>query len=282
MKKNIHMKRKPIAFTLIELLVVIAIIAILAALLLPALSKAKARALRIGCVNNQRQIGLAFNMFPNDHNDGLPWASGVDPDIDANGSYFTADIWGFVGGPPGGRPGHNFLPVLLCPSHKSLFQGDLIRNSYQEWGLCSYAGPMVGNAFGAQDVDFSPTSPQPVLIGYVGTTGPFTRRKSAQIPGPSEVAPLTELAANSNNQLLFAPLNGVGAQVDPTGNGVQTGVTINYTLQVHAGIVNYTFVDGHVESLKWNSARVLGTTGTTNENPPAAINGGIWTIRLGD
>jgi prepilin-type N-terminal cleavage/methylation domain-containing protein/prepilin-type processing-associated H-X9-DG protein len=99
-------------FTLVELLVVIAIIAILASLLLPALGRAKEDAIRVKCVNNLKQLGLAMQLYGDDNNSVLPAPHGQ---VVWNSSNIVA--WSQVL-----APYFSNTNLLTCPSYSQLFE----------------------------------------------------------------------------------------------------------------------------------------------------------------
>ena len=120
--------RVKLFFTLIELLVVIAIIAILAAMLLPSLNKAREKSKQIVCISNLKQIGMAFHLYANDFNGAYPpsevgcWPFGS----------FGYDNWGFYKLYPDYIPNS---PVFLCPSGSSDFM--TFTNGYSSY--CCWA-----------------------------------------------------------------------------------------------------------------------------------------------
>jgi prepilin-type N-terminal cleavage/methylation domain-containing protein/prepilin-type processing-associated H-X9-DG protein len=247
-------------FTLIELLVVIAIIAILAGMLLPALAKSKSKAQGIMCMNNHRQLMLAWRMYSEESQDKIPfayvpagspnapyaWVMGIMDNSGANRSNWDPEqdikkspLWPFCG---------NSLSVWRCPSDRSTVKvtgkGELPR--VRSMSMNNWVGGNEGK--------------------YGGWSGPewkvYLNLNDFIDPGPSSTFVLLDEREDSINDAFWV--------TDMTGypNAAQTKI-VDYPGSYHNNAGGFSFADGHSEIKKWKDPR---TVPTVKRGVPLSLN----------
>ena len=295
----------PSGFTLIELLVVIAIIAILAALLLPALASVKVRGLRTQCASNMRQLGLGFPMFVNEHDDMLPPAGFASGSTTAPGSQISWDSYldRYIGGCAsyadlsGGAVFVGTVPkILACPSDQ-FPKVNWIGGSNPWFALRSYSMVGVGPNQGANaDYQRDPKNGLPNLnlpgklsVGIfwqdtTATTPNFDAPgyKSSVVRNPAGTILLCEqtsgqqcagniwtcicLGPQASGSELYQMDTSAMPQDPASPNSVDQGALL---YRAQKNWFDYVFNDGHVEALQ-----IQDTIGSGTLNAPK----GMWSI----